>query len=86
MNPDGPPNPPPPPRKGKLTYRDAGLDLEHYEQRLSAMVPFLKRTHTPRVLDGFGGFASLFSLDYNCRLHFNIGVWHGSYFLSDLIR
>ncbi len=32
------------------------------------MVPFLKRTHTPRVLDGFGGFASLFSLDYNCRL------------------
>ena len=26
------------------------------------------RTHTPRVLDGFGGFASLFSLDYNSRL------------------
>src|SRR5262249_26343162 len=23
---------------------------------------------TPRVLDGFGGFASLFSLDFNCRL------------------
>jgi phosphoribosylformylglycinamidine cyclo-ligase len=68
MNPDGAPNPPPPPRKGKLTYRDAGLDLELYEKSLSAMVPFLKRTHTPRVLDGFGGFASLFSLDYNCRL------------------
>ena len=32
------------------------------------MAPFLKRTHTPRVLDGFGGFASLFSLDYNSRL------------------
>jgi phosphoribosylformylglycinamidine cyclo-ligase len=53
---------------GKLTYRDAGLDLDLYEQALAGMVPFLKRTHTPRVLDGFGGFASLFSLDYNSRL------------------
>src|SRR5438094_1378481 len=52
----------------KLTYRDAGLDLELYEQSLAGMVPFLKRTHSPRVLDGFGGFASLFSLDYNARL------------------
>src|SRR5207244_542258 len=53
---------------GKLTYKDAGLDLELYEKSLAGMVPFLKRTHTPRVLDGFGGFASLFSLDYNLRL------------------
>src|SRR5436853_2666044 len=52
----------------KLTYRDAGLDLELYEKSLAGMVPFLKRTHTPCVLDGFGGFAALFSLDYNCRL------------------
>ncbi|MBI3409365.1 MAG: phosphoribosylformylglycinamidine cyclo-ligase [Planctomycetes bacterium] len=52
----------------KLTYKDAGLDLELYEKSLAGMVPFLKRTHTPRVLDGFGGFASLFSLDYNLRL------------------
>src|SRR5438874_370855 len=52
----------------KLTYRDAGLDLELYEESLAGMVPFLKRTHTPRVLDGFGGFASLFSLDFNSRL------------------
>jgi phosphoribosylformylglycinamidine cyclo-ligase len=51
-----------------LTYRDAGLDLELYEQSLASMAPFLTRTHTPRVLDGFGGFASLFSLDYNSRL------------------
>jgi phosphoribosylformylglycinamidine cyclo-ligase len=53
---------------GKLSYKDAGLDLEVYEQSLAGMVPLLKRTHTPRVLDGFGGFASLFTLDYNCRL------------------
>src|SRR6185436_4672964 len=52
----------------KLTYKDAGLDLELYEQSLAGMIPFLKRTHTPRVLDGFGGFAALFSLDYNSQL------------------
>jgi phosphoribosylformylglycinamidine cyclo-ligase len=62
----------------KLTYRDAGLDLELYEQSLASMAPFLKRTHTPRVLPppwpprkggkGSGGFAALFSLDYNSRL------------------
>jgi phosphoribosylformylglycinamidine cyclo-ligase len=57
-----------PPAMTKLSYRDAGLDLDLYEQSLAGMAPFLKRTHTPRVLDGFGGFASLFSLDYNCRL------------------
>ncbi len=52
----------------KLTYRNAGLDLDLYEQSLACMAPWLKRTHTPRVLDGFGGFASLFSLDFNSRL------------------
>src|SRR2546423_5921846 len=52
----------------KMTYKDAGQDLELYEKSLAGMVPFWKRTHTPRVLDGFGGFASLFSLDFNCRL------------------
>lgn len=56
------------PKPTKLTYRDAGLDLDLYEQSLSCMPPLLKRTHTPRVLDGFGGFASLFSLDYNSKL------------------
>src|SRR5438093_11450543 len=63
--------PPPAPqgaRQPPLSYRAAGLDLELYEQSLASMAPFLKRTHTPRVLDGFGGFASLFSLDYNSRL------------------
>src|SRR5262245_7663279 len=54
--------------KPSLNYRSSGLDLELYEQSLAGMIPFIKRTHTPRVLDGFGGFASLFSLDYNLRL------------------
>jgi phosphoribosylformylglycinamidine cyclo-ligase len=55
-----------------LTYRSAGLDLDVYEQTMSAIAPLLRRTHTPRVLDGqfgnLGGFASLFSLDFNTRL------------------
>src|SRR5947209_9519153 len=65
-------------RKPSLTYRDAGLDLELYQQSLAGMAPLLKRTHTPRVLPppfpprkggkGAGGFAALFSLDYNSRL------------------
>jgi phosphoribosylformylglycinamidine cyclo-ligase len=52
----------------KLTYQSAGLDLDLYEQSLAQIAPLVRRTHTPRVLDGFGGFASLFSLDYNSRL------------------
>jgi phosphoribosylformylglycinamidine cyclo-ligase len=53
---------------GSVSYRDAGLDLDVYEQTLAGLPPLLRRTHSPRVLDGFGGFASLFSLDYNSRL------------------
>src|SRR5262245_47836862 len=52
----------------KLTYRAAGLDLDVYEQSINAIAPLARRTHTPRVLDGFGGFASLVSLDFNTKL------------------
>jgi len=63
--------------KANPTYRDAGLDLEVYEQTLASIAPLLKRTHSPRVIsDSISGkrgkkggfFASLFSLDYNSRL------------------
>src|SRR5437667_11512973 len=54
--------------KKKLTYQAAGVDTDLYEQSLAGMLPFIKRTHTSRVLDGFGGFAALSSLDYNGRL------------------
>ncbi len=66
--------------KPKLTYESAGVDLKLYEQSLTGMLPLLKRTHSPRVLPpafplrpgggkkAGGGFASLFSLDYNLRL------------------
>jgi phosphoribosylformylglycinamidine cyclo-ligase len=51
-----------------VTYRDAGLDLDAYEQTLATLPPLMRRTHTPRVIDNLGGYASLFSLDYNSRL------------------
>ena len=53
---------------GKLDYRAAGLDLDVYEKSLEAIAPLCRRTHSLRVLDGFGGFASLVSLDFNTRL------------------
>ncbi len=52
----------------KLTYRAAGLDLDVYEQSMAAIAPLCRRTHSPRVIDGFGGFAGLVSLDDNSRL------------------
>src|SRR5437660_9545032 len=52
----------------KITYRDAGLDLDVYEKTIEGMAPLLRRTQGPRVLDGFGGFASLVSLDVNSKL------------------
>ncbi len=61
-----PEKPQPPPKK--LTYRDAGLDLDVYERSIEAIAPLARRTHSPRVLDGFGGFASLVSLDFNTKL------------------
>jgi phosphoribosylformylglycinamidine cyclo-ligase len=66
--------------KDKLTYQSAGVDLHLYEKSLAGMIPYLKRTHSPRVVPSpfppragggkkaGGGFASLFSLDYNLRL------------------
>jgi phosphoribosylformylglycinamidine cyclo-ligase len=61
-----------------FTYRDAGLDLEVYEQSLAQIAPLVRRTHSPRVLDIAAGkkkggkktgfFASLFSLDFNSKL------------------
>jgi phosphoribosylformylglycinamidine cyclo-ligase len=63
----------------KLTYRDAGLDLDVYEQSMAQIAPLARRTHSPRVMTppgpplGKGGrkggfFASLFSLDFNSKL------------------
>jgi phosphoribosylformylglycinamidine cyclo-ligase len=70
--------------KPGLTYRDAGLDLDLYEQALAGIAPFLKRTYTAGVLlppfsprgKGGGGFASLFRLNASAR---RFGLFARSY-------
>jgi phosphoribosylformylglycinamidine cyclo-ligase len=51
-----------------ITYKDAGVDLELYQQAMQKLPRLMRRTHTPRVMDLPGGFAGLFRLDYNSRL------------------
>jgi phosphoribosylformylglycinamidine cyclo-ligase len=52
----------------QVTYKEAGVDLDLYQQAMQKLPHLLKRTHTPRVMDLPGGFAGLFRLDYNSRL------------------
>lgn len=56
------PKSPPKPKKARLTYKDAGLDLNLYDQAMERLPALMKRTHTPRVVDLPGGFAGLFRL------------------------
>ncbi len=44
------------------TYRDAGVDLDAAGRALAAIRPHVERTHTPKVIGGFGGFAGLYEL------------------------
>lgn len=48
----------------KITYRDAGVDLNLYQQAMARLPALMRRTHTPRVLPLDGGFAGLFQLDF----------------------
>ncbi len=48
----------------KLTYKDAGVDLDQYAQAMARLPRWLARTHSPRVLPLEGGFAGLFQLDF----------------------
>jgi phosphoribosylformylglycinamidine cyclo-ligase len=48
-----------------LDYKSAGLDLDVYDDTIDRIGRLVKKTHGPGVLDGFGGFASLFALDIN---------------------
>ncbi len=52
----------------KATYKDAGVDLELYEQAMGRLPGLLARTHSPRVIRNEGGFAGLFELDFASRL------------------
>ncbi|MGA2031369.1 MAG: phosphoribosylformylglycinamidine cyclo-ligase [Thermoguttaceae bacterium] len=52
----------------KVTYKDAGVDLEVYRQSMARLPRLLQRTRTPRVIPLEGGFAGLFQLDFQSPL------------------
>lgn len=52
----------------KLTYKDAGLDLDLYNETIGRLPRLMRRTFTPRVIERDEGFAGLFSLDFPQRL------------------
>ena len=52
----------------KVTYKDAGVDLDVYRQSMAKLPKLLGRTYSPRVLPLDGGFAGLFRLDFANRL------------------
>ena len=52
----------------KFSYKDAGLDLDVYNQTMDVIASLSRRTHTPRVIPSNRGFAGLFSLDFPQRL------------------
>ncbi len=47
----------------RLTYRTAGVDLEAALALVGQIAPHAARTRRPEVLEGLGGFASLFALE-----------------------
>jgi phosphoribosylformylglycinamidine cyclo-ligase len=52
----------------KATYKDAGVDLELYDDSMNRVQRLIHRTFTPRVMPLDGGFAGLFQLDFASRL------------------
>jgi phosphoribosylformylglycinamidine cyclo-ligase len=52
----------------KVTYKDAGVDLDIYRQSMARLPRLLHRTYSPRVLPLDGGFAGLFQLDFADKL------------------
>ncbi|MBS0210177.1 MAG: phosphoribosylformylglycinamidine cyclo-ligase [Planctomycetes bacterium] len=48
----------------KASYKDAGVDLDIYEESMARLPRLLARTFSPRVVPLVGGFAGLFQLDF----------------------
>ena len=51
----------------KLSYRDAGVDIDAGDRLVENIKPFAKRTMRPEVLAGIGGFGALFEISKNYR-------------------
>lgn len=54
--------------KAKITYRDAGVDIDANDVMVDRIRTAVHRTYGPRVLPSHGGFAGLFRLDFDERL------------------
>jgi len=52
----------------KASYKDAGVDLEVYDEAMTRLPKLMHRTFSPRVQRLDGGFAGLFQLDFASRL------------------
>ena len=48
----------------KLTYKDAGVDLDVYQESMARLPRLLRRTYSPRVVGRDGDFAGRFQLDF----------------------
>jgi phosphoribosylformylglycinamidine cyclo-ligase len=51
-----------------MTYKDAGVDIEAGDRMVDLIRGLVERTHNPRVMGQYGGFAGMFRLDYNEKL------------------
>jgi len=51
-----------------ITYKDAGVDIEKGAEFADSIYELMKRTFDARVLELRGGFAGLFSMDFDSRL------------------
>ena len=52
-------------RPGGLTYAQSGVDINEGDRFVDLITQHVRRTHGPRVINNFGGFAGLFRLDFN---------------------
>ncbi len=52
----------------KISYKDAGVDLEKYQDSMARLPSLMHRTFGPRVVRQDGGFAGLYQLDFASRL------------------
>ena len=51
----------------RLTYRDAGVDIDAGNELVQRIAPAVRRTRRPEVLSGLGGFAALATLPQGYR-------------------
>ena len=54
-----------------FSYKDAGVDIEAKGKFTTDIYQELRRTFGPRVIENPGGFAGLFSLNYDSKLSKN---------------